>query len=181
MCGDGHGGPRDAELHLHLRSVPHNPLQRCDWGSRLLGPPAQAWQGCPVPLELPLHVRPRARGRACVSRGRPLVSGKIGCEWLVLPVLSFWRLTVWLPQTECDTDPSAEMQAEDSKPRVYSKPRATAWHGNAGMVMLACRFHARITHVKRGGRWHCHVSSTASDEQAGCVRNQRKCTRHHGK
>jgi hypothetical protein len=37
-----------------------------------------------------------------------------------------------------------------------------------GRVVLACRNHARITHVKRGGRRHCHVGSAASDEQAGC-------------
>ena len=49
--------------------------------------------------------------------------------------LSFWGLTVWLPQTKCDADPSAKMQAEDSK-----------WQGangqQMGRTMLACMSHA---------------------------------------
>ena len=46
--------------------------------------------------------------------------------------LSFWWLTVWFPQTKCDTDPSAKMQAEDSNEVLLSR-RAADRQGNAGM------------------------------------------------
>ena len=42
--------------------------------------------------------------------------------------------------------------------------------------------HARITHVKRGGRRHCHVGSAASDEQVVMKSNAASMsTRHDGK
>ena len=111
----------------------------------------------PVPcsdkqVRLPAPHRHRRSRRPSLSSSKAPVTQGLCVTLLHRACLSFWGVRVWLPQTKCDTEPSAKMQAEDSK---WLGQRAAHGQDSAGM-QESCK-NSPICRARAGDSAMCYL------------------------